>query len=50
MPSAARIYGKRIPIAIPPELVDEPTLLAHLGLGSKELKKGAFAGGGGILR
>lgn len=39
MPSAARIYGKRIPIAIPPELVDEPTLLAHLGLGSKELKK-----------
>lgn len=39
MPSAARIFGKRIPIAIPPELADEPTLLAHLGLGAKELKK-----------
>jgi RNA-directed DNA polymerase len=39
VPSAARIFGKHIPIVIPPELADEPTLLAHLGLGSKELTK-----------
>ena len=39
VPSAARIFGKHIPIAIPLELVNEPTLLAYLGLGSKELKK-----------
>ena len=28
-----------MPIPIPPELADEPALLAHLGLGPKELKK-----------
>lgn len=28
-----------MPIPIPPEMVDEATLLAHLGLGAKELKK-----------
>lgn len=39
MPSAARIFGKHIPISIPPELVDEDKLLAHLGLSAKELKK-----------
>lgn len=39
MPSVARIFGKRIPILIPPELAGEATLLAHLGLSAKELKK-----------
>lgn len=39
MPSAARVFGKLIPIPIPPELADEATLIAHLGLSPKELKK-----------
>ena len=39
LPSLARIFGKHIPIAIPPELASEPNLLAHLGISSKELKK-----------
>ena len=39
MPSPARIFGKHFPLPIPPELVDEATLLAHLGLGPAELKK-----------
>ena len=39
MPSAARIFGKLIPISIPPELSDETTLLAYLGLTPRELKK-----------
>ncbi len=39
MPSLARIYGKRIPIAIPKELASEAALLAHLGVLPKELKK-----------
>lgn len=37
--SPRRLFGKPIPIAIPPELADEDALLAYLGLGSKELKK-----------
>lgn len=39
MPSAARIFGKKFPLPIPPELADEASLLAHLGLSPKELKK-----------
>lgn len=39
MPSPARIFGKHIPIPIPPELADEAALLAHLGLKENELKK-----------
>lgn len=39
MPSAARIFGKHFPIPIPPELAGEASLLAHLGLSPKELKK-----------
>lgn len=39
MPPVARIFGKLIPISIPPELADEAILLAHLGLGTRELKK-----------
>ncbi len=39
MPSFARIFGKHIPIAIPPELASETTLLAYLGVSPKELKK-----------
>lgn len=39
MPSIARIFGKHIPIAIPVELADEPTLLAYLGMSPKELTK-----------
>lgn len=39
MPSLTRIFGKRIPIPIPPELASEASLLAYLGLGAKELKK-----------
>jgi len=37
--SAARIFGKRIPIPIPPEFADEPTLLAFLGLSPRELNR-----------
>jgi hypothetical protein len=37
--SVARLFGKLIPIPIPPELANETALLAHLGLGSSELKK-----------
>jgi RNA-directed DNA polymerase len=39
VPSAARIFGKHIPIPIPPEFADEAALLAHLKLGPKELNK-----------
>lgn len=39
MPSLTRIFGKHIPIAIPPELASEAALLAHLGVSAKELKK-----------
>ena len=39
MSSVARMFGKLIPIQIPPELTDEPTLRAHLGLSQQELKK-----------
>lgn len=39
MPSVARLFGKHIPIPIPKEFFDETGLLAHLGLGTKELKK-----------
>lgn len=39
MPSLARIFGKHIPISVPPELASETTLLAHLGVSPKELKK-----------
>ncbi|MDF3150885.1 reverse transcriptase domain-containing protein [Mesorhizobium sp. XAP10] len=39
MSSVARAFGKLIPIEIPQELADEATLLSHLGLSPKELKK-----------
>ncbi len=39
MPSATRMFGTPKAIPIPPEFTDEPTLLRHLGLGQKELKK-----------
>lgn len=39
MPSLSRIFGKHIPIPIPPELANETTLLAYLGLNANELKK-----------
>jgi len=39
VPSGARIFGKHIPIPIPPEFDDEATLLAYLGMSAKELKK-----------
>lgn len=39
MPSLGRVFGKLIPIPIPPPLSDEAALLTHLGLGAKELKK-----------
>lgn len=39
MQSARRAFGKLIPIPIPPELADEPKLLAHLGMTADELKK-----------
>ncbi len=39
MPSAARIFGRLIPIPIPPQLADEATLLTHLNLSPRELKK-----------
>ena len=39
MQSARRAFGKPIPIPIPPELADEPALLAHLKMSSAELKK-----------
>ncbi|MCW5713455.1 MAG: trypsin-like peptidase domain-containing protein [Bauldia sp.] len=37
--SARRVFGKRIPIPIPPELTDEPALLAYLKLSPAELKR-----------
>jgi len=37
--SARRAFGKLIPIPIPSEFADEPTLLAHLGMTAAELKK-----------
>lgn len=37
--SIRRMFGKRIPIAIPPELEDEATLLAYLKMSTAELKK-----------
>lgn len=39
MPSARRIFGKRVPIPIPAELADEPSLLAYLSVSPAELKK-----------
>ena len=39
LPSIARLFGKQIPIDIPPELASEPKLLAYLGVSPKELKK-----------
>lgn len=39
LPSPARFFGKRIPIAIPAELDSEATLLAYLVVSPKELKK-----------
>lgn len=39
VPSVARFFGKFIPIQIPPEFANETSLLTHLGLGPKELKK-----------
>lgn len=39
MQSTRRAFGKSIPIPIPPELVDEPALLAHLKMSPAELKK-----------
>lgn len=39
VPSVARIFGKHIPIPIPTELADETSLLTHLGMSAKELKK-----------
>lgn len=37
--SVARLFGKLMPIPIPPEFSNETVLLAHLGLGASELKK-----------
>lgn len=39
MLSGRRVFGKKIPIPIPLELVDEPALLAYLKLSPAELKK-----------
>ncbi|MBB3957865.1 hypothetical protein [Novosphingobium sediminicola] len=39
MSSINRIFGKHFPLPIPPELVDETSLLTYLGLSPKELKK-----------
>lgn len=39
MPSASSVFGKHFPLPIPTELADEATLLAHLKMSSKELKK-----------
>lgn len=39
MLSVRRAFGKHIPIAIPAELADEPTLLAYLSVSPRELKK-----------
>lgn len=39
MPLSGRLFGKHIPIPIPPELADEAALLAYLKLGPRELKK-----------
>lgn len=39
MPSAARIFGKHYPIAIPLEFANEAALLAYLGVSASELKK-----------
>jgi RNA-directed DNA polymerase len=39
LPSIAQTFGKHIPIMIPEELASESTLLAHLGVSSKELKR-----------
>lgn len=39
MPSAARIIGKLSPLSLPAEFRDENTLLAHLGVSPRELKK-----------
>jgi len=33
------MFGKHMPIAIPPEFADEATLLAHLGVNEREFKK-----------
>lgn len=61
MPLAGRIFGKQFPLTIPPELANEDSLLMHLGLSPKELKKiwwyrermyaqFAIAKGGGKIR
>ena len=39
MQSARRIFGKLIPIPIPPEFADEASLLAYLRVSAAELKK-----------
>lgn len=39
MSSVERLFGKLMPITVPTEMTDEEALLAHLGLGQKELKK-----------
>lgn len=39
MRSARRLFGKPIPIAIPPQLADEATLLSYLQMSPAELKK-----------
>ncbi|WP_198355224.1 trypsin-like peptidase domain-containing protein [Sphingomonas sp. MA1305] len=39
MLSAARIFGQHFPLPIPAELADEASLLRHLGLSPRELKK-----------
>ena len=38
LPSPARMFGKKIPVSIPPELADEAALLRYLGVSQKELK------------
>lgn len=39
MSSVARLFGKLMPIPIPPQFANETVLLTHLGLGANELKK-----------
>lgn len=39
MTSSRRVFGRRIPIAIPPQLATEAALLTYLSVGKKELRK-----------
>ncbi|MCM5555353.1 trypsin-like peptidase domain-containing protein [Pleomorphomonas sp. NRK KF1] len=39
LPSFTQLFGKHIPISVPPDLASEATLLAYLGVSPKELKK-----------